>query len=437
MNPIERLFLSILGVERTKMHKIVYIGHELIKNDNPTGITLGNLLCDSLSSTFQVIISNENITQNDLVHVIKNDFFPLHNIALKLRFRSHYINSNSNLQNNEFVSTKQSVWKKLVYLIKNLLSFVTRSINGEITASSLVDFQPEIIYTLGSSIKTHIVAAKISKYFHIPIIIHYMDDWRMLAKQTGLLNKMNTRILSLSIERMKCVKLYQYAINSYLAEYYTKQFKDNVGVIWNALNWLPREVKKKPSVSEKNSLTIVYIGGLHLGRNVVIENVISEIGTLRDLLKVDVRLSIYTNTRSKQQLISNILLPSYIEVKNYVDHNEMKNILVEADILLFVESFNSIYKDYTHLSLSTKIPEYLWSLRPILCVAPYNISSSRYVTDNEVGLVTDINGFCNSVISILAISADDSEQVALRSKSLYLTNHMTSQLNHTISRILD
>jgi glycosyltransferase involved in cell wall biosynthesis len=61
--------------------------------------------------------------------------------------------------------------------------------------------------------------------------------------------------------------------------------------------------------------------------------------------------------------------------------------LSRADVLVHVESFGAAAREYTRLSISTKIPQYMASGRAILAYGPSEVASCAYITETGAGLV--------------------------------------------------
>jgi glycosyltransferase involved in cell wall biosynthesis len=59
-------------------------------------------------------------------------------------------------------------------------------------------------------------------------------------------------------------------------------------------------------------------------------------------------------------------------------------------VLLHVEAFDDTVRAYTRLSLSTKIPQYMSSGRPILAYGPGELASCRYIADCDCGRVVGV-----------------------------------------------
>jgi hypothetical protein len=64
-------------------------------------------------------------------------------------------------------------------------------------------------------------------------------------------------------------------------------------------------------------------------------------------------------------------------------------VLRRADVLVHVESFGAAERRYTRLSVSTKIPQYLWAARPILAYGPGEVASCQYVQSSASGVMVE------------------------------------------------
>ena len=81
----------------------------------------------------------------------------------------------------------------------------------------------------------------------------------------------------------------------------------------------------------------------------------------------------------------------------------MKKVLNDADVLVHVESFDHNSKKTTYLSVSTKIPEYMYSRKCILAVGPKDVASVEYLIETKSGFVItsmDNQDIDNKIIDI-------------------------------------
>lgn len=81
--------------------------------------------------------------------------------------------------------------------------------------------------------------------------------------------------------------------------------------------------------------------------------------------------------------------------------------LQQADCLLHLESFAPSFRRMGRLSLSTKLPLYLASGRPILAWGPSDQASIRYLRDGECAVVVEREDGRGLVEALYSLSRDD------------------------------
>ena len=144
-----------------------------------------------------------------------------------------------------------------------------------------------------------------------------------------------------------------------------------------------------PIKNESNKpLRLVYAGNLLYGRNDTLKEVIK---ALRIINKEECKavLEVYSNTpiiKEEKDLWYDNLDAFYMGVRPY---NDIKDILYNADIVLHVESFETIQKEAVKYSFSTKIIDCLQSGSVILGIGPDNIASIEYIRKINGAFVID------------------------------------------------
>ena len=131
-------------------------------------------------------------------------------------------------------------------------------------------------------------------------------------------------------------------------------------------------------------MLFTYAGGLHLDRYkplLEVEKAIKE-------MDGNARLRICTSNRDRNKYQS-LFDSRYTEFINFVPHNEVFRIYQSSDVLIHIESFAPDRMEYTKYSLSTKIPEYMASGKPILLYAPSSIAVFEYVSHGKTGLCAE------------------------------------------------
>lgn len=235
-------------------------------------------------------------------------------------------------------------------------------------------FKPELIYTLGGELCIQKWALYFAKRYKCRVVMHYMDNWRQTAylkdKCLSFINNYLNKQLGQLEQRMKCGVVISDAMATAYKKIYHHEYLPLMNIVNNII------VKNV----EHEYLTIVYAGGLHLNRYktlLAVEKCVRHFS--------DVKLVIFTskdNIVAYQNLFDNRLTT----FKESVEHDKIAMVFECADILLHIESFEARDVEYTKYSLSTKIPEYMMSGKPIICYAPPILAASQYIKSSCAGI---------------------------------------------------
>ena len=176
----------------------------------------------------------------------------------------------------------------------------------------------------------------------------------------------------------------------------------------------------------KNDYPIVfsYTGSLYYGRDVVLNeigNALNDYNRNSNMIKGV--LNIYSNNAQDKAKINE---NSGCKLCGSLNSEELKNVLNESDVLVFVESNEPRYIEKTKYSFSTKIPEYLSVGRLILAVGPKEVSSISYFDDCAICE----SDFCNldQVINHIITNESLREEYAIKALNKYKQKHNRSNM---------
>jgi glycosyltransferase involved in cell wall biosynthesis len=93
--------------------------------------------------------------------------------------------------------------------------------------------------------------------------------------------------------------------------------------------------------------------------------------------------------------------------------SDVQATLATADVLVHVESFDEDIARFTRLSLSTKLPEYLASGRPLLGIGPQALASMKYIRECGAGLVVTEPGADAMMATVGRLARDPGLRAAL------------------------
>lgn len=248
------------------------------------------------------------------------------------------------------------------------------------TSRRIRQFRPEVIYTMGGSIRVLRMALKMSKHLQIPIVFHGMDDWRASFYTGSWAARPFSVYLRLLLRRVHSRSIVNLAISPEMADVYSREYRRRYLVAGNCVKTMVPVDSNRQSANE---LRVVFSGGLHFNRwksLITVKDVIEQLA--QD--GVDVRLQIHAPERHLL-LYGPELTGSRSRVLPYTPRELQLSNLANADVLLHVESPEESDLEYMKLSFSTKIVDYLAAGRPILVYGSEDVSTARFVVNSGVG----------------------------------------------------
>ena len=258
--------------------------------------------------------------------------------------------------------------KKERILYKSCLNIC--SVNTSI--SLINEEQADIIYTTGNSPKMLSYLLAIKHRTRIPIIFHYFDNWRETKR--AFLKNLLLKLINGNHE-------VAFVISDPMNNHYKKKYHGSYTTLMVG-SGKPIERKKR----KQNEFVFMYAGGFHLGRG----EALARFESILKKTAENCRLEIIT-FKSDYQRFHERFDENYTSFIIDVNHSDIQQYYEHADALLFVEPAPDNSLCFLKYSMSTKIPEYLASGLPIICisidgVAPYEYfktTQSAYLATNE------------------------------------------------------
>ncbi len=248
-------------------------------------------------------------------------------------------------------------------------------------------FSPEVIYTVGESISALDLSYRLSRIMDIPIVIHFMDNWRNSIEwaENPLLKNYQRRLAA------KCNLCYKrsttcIAVSQGMADAYTKETGVGHSVIMNSID---TGVFHLPPKERTDEVQFVYAGGLHLGRNVALRVIGEQIERICKETGAKVSFSIYTSRENINLFGGDFAALQHTNVYDAVPHDEIMRVYSQADVLIHAESGVQKNNDFFKYSVSTKISEYLSSGRTVMFFGPSNIYLYDFLKDNELAYTAE------------------------------------------------
>jgi len=236
--------------------------------------------------------------------------------------------------------------------------------------------KPDIVFALlGGPSTAYTIAQEIINELNIPLAVYFTDDyiinpirknWQDRKKYKKDEKEFRTIINNASIH---------YTISELMSQKYSDFFGKQFDCIMNSVDVYPFE----PMAVTEDKSTIAYFGGLNLNR----WKMISRLSKLSD---GKARVIVYTGQEITEEIDASFKNAG-VELGGFLKGDEVRKKMLESNMLLHIESDDEYYRALTCLSVSTKIPEYMMSSRPIIAFGPKEIASIRLVSDNDLALV--------------------------------------------------
>lgn len=231
-----------------------------------------------------------------------------------------------------------------------------------------------IFFAPGEAIFLYNIALRITKDYGIPIITYICDEYYFVKNSEKLLARIRLKALRMKIRKImnktKCVV----AISDEIKRIYSKEFNVSAYTIMTGSSIPVSSLRK----NKKVPIGITYIGNLEHDRISSVVEVGKALDEVNNILNKNIKLLLYTRTLNDNQK-KMIGSTKSIEYCGYVTGEDYTHVLLDADALLHIESFEEKYIDEVKNSISTKIADSLCSGNPLIAYAPEKIASMKYL----------------------------------------------------------
>ena len=397
------------------MRKILIVGAGIIDKQHAAGITVRSIIDGIKPECVMGLVWGETGA-----HMKKT--------AIKLRKLSYKKLSPARVFDNAGLKKASHTIKKAEIIdapkqsIRNKTGFIRSSIKylrqwiALIPARSTVElnradlcaikeFKPEVIYTVGESVATLRLAYQISIKLDIPIVIHFMDNWKNSIEwaDNPLLRhyqKNLSRYCKLCYTRTnECI-----AISDRMAEAYEQETGVKHSVIMNSIDTQKFYCQQR---NDDGVIRFVYAGGLHLGRDKALRNIGECIDRLCDKEKKVAEFSIYTSACNIDLFSKQFENLTNTRFHLAIPHEQICELYRNSDVLIHVESSELHSNEFFKYSISTKISEYLATGRPFLFYGPENIYLFHFLRNNQLSYTASDEGQVEKILKDLIEKKDN------------------------------
>jgi hypothetical protein len=368
--------------------RVLIVSAAPLSTSSATGITLQNLFADWPKDRLAQIYDDASEPDPSICGSFRrfsSGDMPVVRIAKGAlqRFRSVRSNTVEVAKTPEVLMPSGSVSYGLLSACGDIAPFSLPEPIREWVAS----YRPDVIYSVLGSVRMMNVVLKLNEQFATPIVAHFMDDWPSTAYSRSWRLALPRAILDAKLRSILKKSPYRMTICEDMATEFSRRYGGEFEYFMNCVE-VPESIS--PGIECDKELTrFGFVGGLHLNR----WRSLLSVATALDELKgqgMSITLDIYApqkDLKTYGALFENF---SVIGEMATLKASEVNEKLLDFDVPVHVESFLEEDSYYTRLSVSTKIPQYMASGRPILAFGPPSLSSVRYVERTGAGLVVDV-----------------------------------------------
>lgn len=380
------------------MKRILIVGADILNQQNATGITLRSIF-EGVDSTMLL-----GITWGQKKDSMSTAALPVRMIRLPYQALSAgNVLDNAQMKQISRRIRKAEVRKlpapaqgRNVSLIRRCIKNVRQWIallparSGVKIASEHWDtiraFAPQVIYTVGESVTVLRLAYIISCKLDIPIVMHFMDNWKHSiewASNSLLKNyqKMLTKWCNMCYTRTtECI-----AIGEKMAQVYERETGISHKVIMNSVD--TEKFACESRIYDGNT-RFLYAGGLHLGRDKALYTIGKCIDKVCEKTGKAALLSIYTSSENIELFQEQFSDLKCIRLCPAIPHDRIGELYGQADVLIHVESNELGNNEFFKYSVSTKISEYLATGKPIVFFGSEDIFLHTFLKKEELAYTT-------------------------------------------------
>lgn len=192
------------------------------------------------------------------------------------------------------------------------------------------------------------------------------------------------------------------------------------------------ELDKLPQIHQEvhTPIRLVYLGQVIYGR---IYSLISIAEALRKINAdgIKMQLFVYTNNQLSEDEKSKLLVKDSVFLMPPVPYSEVPRVMVDNDVVVFVESFEPQFCNVARLSFSTKICDYLASGKCILAIGPGNIAPIEYFVEENAAVVASSKDEIVKAIDSIA-NRETVEKYIDQARRCAVKNHNRQRMNELI-----
>lgn len=280
----------------------------------------------------------------------------------------------------------------------------------------LDEINPEIIFFVaGDTLYSYAICNYVAYRTKAKINIYITDDYINKKRGEDIFDIVRRKMLYKRLEKILYITKSFFTISDKMRIEYKDIFGKDSMPVFNISESLRNDLVKK-----RRELLFVYAGSLYYGRDEVLVRIAQCIQELNNDCGYNAFLEVYSGQEISDSQKNKLDIDGASCFCGALNREELRIKLNEADILLFVESFDILQIEKTRLSFSTKISEYLSVGKPILAVGPEEIGSMEFLSSSAICVyrIGDIKNELSDIIKDKELRNEYAEKSLTKYKSM-------------------
>lgn len=182
--------------------------------------------------------------------------------------------------------------------------------------------------------------------------------------------------------------------------------------------------------SNNHPLQMIYAGGLYLGRDKVLEKMISALDRINAKENL-LHLTIYSSTALTDALLDDLIQSKFITLNESIPYDKLIKKYDQSDIALLLESFSPEVQEQVKMSFSTKIVDALQSGCACLAIGPKTNAGFQYLYENGAGIICDD---LSQLDKNITLCIQNIEKLKQNASALCQMNHDHERVTQQIQR---
>ena len=243
----------------------------------------------------------------------------------------------------------------------------------------IIAFRPTVLYTILGSNAMMEVAEKLRKRYHLPLVVHIMDDWPSTIYRGGLLSFLQRRKKDRLLQHLMKVAVARFAICQDMAEAYEVRYQKPFQWFQNAIDVAAVQRFVKNPLMVGSPIRVAYLGSVF--PNAQLQSLIDCCNAVQSLNNegFPIRMEIYSPSHATEQYRERLVVGAAIRLQDTICDDEVFfRTLQDVDMLLLPVNFDAYTIQYIRYSMPTKVPAYLAVGTPILVYGPSEVAQVSY-----------------------------------------------------------